>query len=66
MKTFFVLNVRPHPDPLPRGEGTAVGYFIFCESFLAAGRARFARWPGAFLPLLGERAGVREVVTTST
>jgi hypothetical protein len=24
---------RPHPDPLPRGEGTAVVHFIFFECF---------------------------------
>jgi hypothetical protein len=45
MKTFFCSSRReeahfskmfyahPHPDPLPRGEGTAVGHFVSCESF---------------------------------
>ena len=33
-----MFYARPHPDPLPRGEGTAVGHFIFCGSFSS-------RWP---------------------
>jgi hypothetical protein len=37
-KHFIMFNARPHPYPLPRGEGIAVGRFNFCESF-----AR--RWP---------------------
>ena len=50
MKTYFCSSRReeahfnnlfyahPHPDPLLRGEGTAVGHFNFCENF-------FNRWP---------------------
>ena len=40
MKSMFANlgEARPHPDPLPRGEGTAVGRINFYERF-----AR--RWP---------------------
>ena len=37
MKFLKMFNARPHPDPLPRGEGTAAG----CVSFFAS---RSSRW----------------------
>jgi hypothetical protein len=46
MKILFVLNAGPHPDPLPRGEGTAVGNFIFRESFSS-------RWPRSICQVTG-------------
>ena len=68
MKFLKMFNARPHPDPLPRGEGTAVGHFNFCESCAS-------RWPSLFCQdaasvspsprfaesaeQKGERAGVR-------
>ena len=61
----ILFNARPHPNPLPRGDGTAVGYFIFIGVFLTANNARFAKWRQAVLPLLGERAGVKEVVISN-
>ena len=33
MKALKMFNARPHPNPLPRGEGTAVVCFAFCENF---------------------------------
>jgi hypothetical protein len=30
---FIMFNARPHPNPLPRGEGIAVDPFIFCGRF---------------------------------
>jgi hypothetical protein len=30
IKLFYA---RPHPNPLPRGEGTTVGWFNFCNFF---------------------------------
>ena len=39
-------RVLPHPNPLPPGEGTAVGYFVFCESFSS-------RWPTPFCQVTG-------------
>ena len=57
VKSLF--KARPHPNPLPRGEGTAThGSRIFND-------ARFARILTKILPLLGERAGVRAVVNTN-
>jgi hypothetical protein len=26
-----LLNTRPHPDPLPRGDGTTIASFAICE-----------------------------------
>jgi hypothetical protein len=46
MKTFFVLNARPHPNPLPRGEGIAVVYSIFRECFSS-------RWPRSVCQMAG-------------
>ena len=28
-QTRYVFHARPHPNPLPRGEGTAVGVLLF-------------------------------------
>ena len=77
-KTEVGFNARPHPDPLPRGEGEAIA-----ASKNPAGRFRNRRATGfrkqlheelralkltrsgeTMLPLLGERAGVRAVQTT--
>ncbi len=76
---FVMNNVCPHPDPLPRGEGTAMCGFrnfvrLDCTLHLFAFRSEasdkltapeheHARDCRMFLPLLGERAGVRAVVT---
>jgi hypothetical protein len=27
----YLMNARPHPGLLPRGEGTAIARFWFCE-----------------------------------
>ena len=35
-----LLNARPHPDPLPRGEGIAVAPFVFCEKL----SGKSSRW----------------------
>jgi hypothetical protein len=57
-----MFYAHPHPDPLPRGEGTAVGRFIFAKFFLAAGRARFAKRLETILPLpAGEGRGEGEL-----
>ena len=64
---------RPHPDPLPRGEGTAIGRcwllkvkgsvaasrFIKTECKRTVRRPRNAKRWQTILLLLGERAGVR-------
>jgi len=53
------MNARPHPNPLPRGEGTTThGSRIFNDT-------RFVRSLTTILPLLGERAGVRAGVNTN-
>ena len=37
-----MINARPHPDPLPRGEGTVVAHFRLCEDpFGKCSRKRF-------------------------
>ena len=41
-----------------------LGVLLCAHDFLAAGRFYFAKMLGAFLPLLGERAGVREFAST--
>ena len=70
------MNARPHPSPLPRGEGDAsdANQIFGCPSlfrrltFMVARRltttrdAQSARTRRTFLPLLGERAGVRASV----
>jgi len=70
------MNARPHPDPLPRGEGTvacACNKFVrrSCNRRASAIRSTThnnlttAEHTGdcqMFIPLLGERAGVRAVV----
>ena len=73
----FVMNIRPHPDPLPRGAGTAThvsskfvrrGFnrrastlrSVTQNNLISSEHARDRRM---FLPLPGERAGVRAVVT---
>jgi len=78
-KERCVLDARPHPGPLPRGEGEAVrvsrtrgrhscsrrpaviraGKRTAISDFRIAGNRRI------ILPLPGERAGVRAVVTTN-
>jgi hypothetical protein len=70
---IFSCDARPHPSPLPRGEGERIAArdnrvhscfsnrrFVASHeaennlsAFISSGRSR------AFLPLLGERAGVR-------
>ena len=72
------MNARPHPDPLPRGEGTAMRLAsesdrLTCNSrpFVRTEDCRTTRSRHVtckrrtFPPLLGERAGVRAVVTFS-
>jgi len=57
----------PHPDPLPRGEGTTVGSLVFSNVTAANPVVRFFTTRHLFLPLCvggacgadGERAGVR-------
>jgi hypothetical protein len=48
MKTLQIQMFydRPHPGPLPRGEGTAVGNFAFRASF-------FSRWPRSICQVTG-------------
>ena len=67
------LHVRPHPSPLPRGEGEAAGRRTTTGRFLCHRRSSklrvrpgvehetrdFARERRMVLPLRGERAGVR-------
>jgi len=50
-------QARPHPGPLPRGEGDSVA------ALRPTGRARTNSARGTFPPLLGERAGVAVVPT---
>ena len=57
MSAFITVGFLPHPDPLPLGEGaitTALG-----------GNAKYFFTMPNFLPLLGERVGVRENATTN-
>jgi hypothetical protein len=73
----FVMNARPHPNPLPRGEGTVAqglepivryrcNHRVFVRYFTSSLNTSNLTCDGrAFLPLLGERAGVRVVVTFS-
>jgi len=69
----IVMNAHPHPDPLPRGEGTAMpasGKFAQrgcnprASSFYRVAHTNLTETEythdgRVFLPLLGERAGVR-------
>jgi hypothetical protein len=62
----FVFYARPHPGLLPRGEGIAVARFWFCG--WVSGKS--SRWfvqqrRRTFLLLLGEKAGMREVVKSN-
>ena len=73
------FNARPHPDPLPRGEGTAMhvfGKLVRHGCNHSASALSTETWDNLtvsahtcghrmFLPLLGERAGVRAVITFS-
>jgi hypothetical protein len=73
------FDARPHPNPLPRGEGEAARVSRKfgrhnCSRRLSAVRAktlttncdvRIVNRRRTILPLLGERAGVRAVVTTN-
>ena len=73
------FDARPHPGPLPRGEGEAARVSResrrhTCNRRLSAFRSktlattcdgRIANNRRMILPLLGERAGVRAVVTTN-
>jgi hypothetical protein len=70
---------RPHPDPLPRGEGEASCdsrkfgrlhctrriAFIRTNSCTTSGDVPIANDRPTILPLLEERAGVRAVVSTN-
>jgi hypothetical protein len=53
------MNARPHPNPLPRREGTATQVSRIFNA------VHFARRLTTILPLLGERAGVRADVNTN-
>ena len=73
LKTRVSFNARPHPGPLPRGEGEtldALTYFASCPHTRRSLRLRassrvkpnapeLTRDGETVLPLLGERAGVR-------
>src|ERR1035437_5643858 len=78
-KEKFVINARPHPGPLPRGEGEATRVAgksdrHGCNRRLSVIRSKthtrtrdvhFANKRRTILPLQGERAGVRASVTTN-
>jgi hypothetical protein len=78
-KEKFVIYTRPHPGPLPRGEGEATRVFakfdrhgcnrrlfvIRLKTHTTTRDVRFANNRRTILPLLGERAGVRASVTTN-
>jgi hypothetical protein len=77
-KEMCVFDAHPHPGPLPRGEGeaTRASRTPGCHNcnhrpaFIRPGNrtitcaCRIASKRRMILPLLGERAGVRAVVTT--
>ncbi len=79
LRQRHALYARPHPGPLPRGEGEVarvIGKFAHrsCSRRFSAVCANKRTMAGHFkaasdrqmiLPLLGERAGVRVVVTTN-
>jgi hypothetical protein len=72
----FVFYARPHPDPLPRREGTFLRTFeklvrhscnlhVIAHRFAATNNLNVSdltRDGRTFLPLPGVRAGVRAVV----
>jgi len=41
MKRWF--DAPPHPNPLPRGEGTAIGHIHLCEGASSKSSRRFSR-----------------------
>jgi len=45
-----IIYVRPHPDPLPRGEGTAVLDSVYCGSSLSRWLISICRWTGSVSP----------------
>jgi len=49
----------PHPDPLPAGEGTATESLGSLDGLPTDTVLGYSKSRGTFLPLLGERAGVR-------
>jgi hypothetical protein len=53
---------RPHPDLLPRGEGTTFGHFLFHTGLSANPAVGISKDAGTTLLLLGEKAGMREDV----
>jgi hypothetical protein len=65
MKTFQIqlFYARPHPDSLPRGEGTAAVHFIFCESVSDCRPHPICQKTGSVFPSL---LGVREIITTNS
>ena len=79
-KEKFVINARPHPGPLPQGEGEATRVSRKsnphnCSRRLSAARSKavttccdvpIVNNRRMILPLLGERAGVRASVTTNS
>jgi hypothetical protein len=79
LKELIGFNVRPHPSPLPQGEGKTVGVSRTlgrhsCSRRLSAVRRKkltticivlIVNNRRTILPLLGERAGVRASVTTN-
>jgi hypothetical protein len=57
------VDARPHPGLLPRGEGTAFVCFRMLDRPSGQSRRQYCQRRGEWSPpLLGERAGVREVV----
>ena len=58
-------DARPHPGLLPRGEGTALARLDFSVDCSANPVAGFSRSRRAFPLLLGEKAGMREIVESN-
>ena len=53
------LPHSPHPDPFPGGEGTAAVSLGSLDGLPTDSAPGYSKSRGTFLPLLGERAGVR-------
>jgi len=49
----------PHPNPHLKGEGISAGSLAFLDGHPTGSTLGYPKNQGAFLPLLGERAGVR-------
>ena len=50
MKFLKLINAHPHPNPLPRGEGTAVAHFIFHKSFSSRWQRSVCQIAGSVSP----------------